>query len=61
MGVLILVGVLVLLVIVTLLAGVKSVPQGFEWTQERFGKFQRTLKPGLNLIIPYIDRVGRRP
>ncbi|BDP42505.1 paraslipin [Deinococcus aetherius] len=60
MGVLILVSVLVLLVIVTLLAGVKSVPQGFEWTQERFGKFQRTLKPGLNLIIPYIDRVGRR-
>ncbi|WP_102126875.1 SPFH domain-containing protein [Deinococcus planocerae] len=60
MGVLILVSVLVLLVIVTLLAGVKSVPQGYEWTQERFGKFLRTLKPGLNLIIPYIDRVGRK-
>ena len=52
--------VLVLLVIITLLAGIKSVPQGNEWTQERFGKFQRTLKPGLNLIIPYIDRIGRK-
>lgn len=49
-----------LLVIVTLLAGVKSVPQGYVWTQERFGKYQRSLQPGLNLIIPYIDRVGRK-
>jgi len=53
-------GVLLLLVIVTLAAGIKSVPQGYEWTQERFGKYQRTLKPGLNLILPYIDRIGRR-
>lgn len=60
MGFTILVVVLVLLVIVTLLAGVKSVPQGYQWTQERFGKFQRTLKPGLNLIIPYVDRIGRK-
>ena len=60
MGFMIFVGVLLLLVIVTIFAGIKSVPQGYEWTQERFGKFQRTLKPGLNLIIPYIDRIGRR-
>lgn len=60
MGFTIFVVVLVLLVIITLLAGIKSVPQGNEWTQERFGKFQRTLKPGLNLIIPYIDRIGRK-
>ena len=53
-------GVLLLLVIVTLAAGIKSVPQGFQWTQERFGKYQRTLNPGLNLILPYIDRIGRR-
>ena len=52
--------VLLLLVIITIFAGIKSVPQGYEWTQERFGKFQRTLKPGLNLIIPYIDRIGRK-
>ncbi|MBZ9751698.1 SPFH/Band 7/PHB domain protein [Deinococcus sp. HMF7620] len=60
MGFTIFVSVLLLLVLVTLFAGVKSVPQGSQWTQERFGKFQRTLKPGLNLIIPYIDRIGRR-
>src|SRR5437762_13783247 len=49
-----------LLVIVTLFAGVKTVPQGFDWTIERFGKYTRTLAPGLNLIIPYFDRVGRK-
>lgn len=60
MGPLIVIVVLVLLVLITLLAGVKSVPQGYEWTQERFGKYQRSLRPGLNLIIPYIDRIGRK-
>src|SRR5438309_1098330 len=52
--------VLVLLVIITLFAGVKTVPQGFDWTIERFGKYTRTLAPGLNLIVPYFDRVGRK-
>jgi regulator of protease activity HflC (stomatin/prohibitin superfamily) len=52
--------VLVALVILTLLAGVKTVPQGHDWTIERFGKYTRTLDPGLNLIVPYIDRVGRK-
>jgi regulator of protease activity HflC (stomatin/prohibitin superfamily) len=60
MGFVIFVVVLLALVFVTLFAGVKSVPQGYQWTQERFGKFQRTLKPGLNIIVPYIDRIGRR-
>ena len=60
MGLTIFAAVLLLLVIVTLAAGIKSVPQGYQWTQERFGKYQRTLNPGLNLILPYIDRVGRR-
>ena len=50
----------VLLVIVTLFAGVKTVPQGYDWTIERFGKYTRTLSPGLNLIVPYFDRVGRK-
>jgi regulator of protease activity HflC (stomatin/prohibitin superfamily) len=52
--------VLVLLVIFTLFAGVKTVPQGYDWTIERFGKYTRTLSPGLNLIVPYFDRVGRK-
>ncbi|GGR47480.1 paraslipin [Deinococcus seoulensis] len=60
MGFTIFVSVLLLLVIITLFAGVKSVPQGYQWTQERFGKFQRTLSPGLNIIIPYIDQIGRK-
>ena len=51
---------IVLLVIFTLFAGIKTVPQGFAWTVERFGKFTRTLAPGLNIIIPYFDRIGRK-
>ena len=46
--------------IVFILSAVKSVPQGFGWTVERFGQYQRTLKPGLNFIIPFIDRIGRK-
>src|SRR3979490_1776264 len=50
----------VLLIILTLFAGVKTVPQGFDWTIERFGRFTRTLSPGLNIIIPSFDRGGRK-
>src|SRR5438128_4603930 len=50
----------VLLVITTLFAGIKTLPQGYDWTIERFGKFTRILSPGLNIIIPYFDRVGRK-
>jgi regulator of protease activity HflC (stomatin/prohibitin superfamily) len=48
------------LALMTIFSGVKSVPQGREWTIERFGRFTRVLKPGLNLIVPYVDRVGRK-
>src|SRR6202049_1665916 len=51
---------LVLLVVFTLFAGIKTVPQGYDWTIERFGKYTRTLAPGLNIIVPYFDRVGRK-
>src|ERR1700754_4023602 len=51
---------LVLLIIFTLFAGIKTVPQGWDWTVERFGKYTRTLSPGLNIIVPYFDRVGRK-
>ncbi len=43
-----------------LFMGVKSVSQGMEYTTERFGRYTRTLAPGLNLIIPLIDRVGMK-
>lgn len=49
-----------LLVIGTIFAGVKTVPQGFHWTIERFGKYTRTLTPGLNLIVPFFDAVGAK-
>ncbi len=39
---------------------VKSVPQGMEYTVERFGKYTNTLTPGLNIIIPIIDRIGKK-
>ena len=48
------------LAVVTVIAGVKVVPQGYEWTVERFGRYRITLRPGLNLIIPYMDRVGQK-
>jgi regulator of protease activity HflC (stomatin/prohibitin superfamily) len=48
------------LVILILFAGIKQVPQGYNYTVERFGKFTKTLKPGLNLIVPFIDRIGRK-
>ncbi len=48
------------LAIVLVFAGVKSVPQGTEFTVERFGRYLRTLGPGLNLIVPIVDRVGMR-
>lgn len=52
--------VLVLLVLAILLVflSVKSVPQGMEYTVERFGRYTNTLSPGLNIIVPVVDRVG---
>ena len=38
----------------------KTVPQGYNYTIERFGRYTRTLKPGLNLIVPFIDRIGAK-
>jgi len=46
--------------IIVVLKGVNSVPQGEEWTVERFGKYTQTLLPGLHLIVPFIDSIGRK-
>lgn len=51
---------LVLLAVVFLISAVKSVPQGYEYTVERFGRFTHILKPGLNIIVPFIDRIGHK-
>lgn len=45
-------------VVVTIAKGVRIVPQGEEWIVERLGKYFGTLKPGLNIIIPYLDQVA---
>lgn len=52
--------VIVLLVFALILVfmGVKSVPQGMQYTVERFGRYTKTLTPGLNLIVPVIDKIG---
>jgi regulator of protease activity HflC (stomatin/prohibitin superfamily) len=48
------------LVIFVIFAGVKTVPQGYNYTVERFQKYTRTLHPGLTLIVPFIDQIGRK-
>jgi regulator of protease activity HflC (stomatin/prohibitin superfamily) len=53
-------GLVLVLVVITILSGTKSVPQGSVWTVERFGAYTRCLQPGLNFLLPFIDRVGRR-
>jgi regulator of protease activity HflC (stomatin/prohibitin superfamily) len=50
--------VLVILVVVIVFMGVTTVPQGYQFTIERFGRYTRSLSPGLGLIIPFIDRIG---
>ncbi|MEM7217129.1 MAG: SPFH domain-containing protein [Pseudomonadota bacterium] len=52
--------VFLVLVLLLLAKGVCFVPQGFNWTVERFGRFTRTLNPGLSIIIPFIDRIGQK-
>jgi regulator of protease activity HflC (stomatin/prohibitin superfamily) len=51
---------LILAVIIFILSAVKSVPQGYGWTLERFGQYRRTLNPGLNFMIPFVDRIGHK-
>lgn len=52
--------VLVVLAIVIIKSGVKIVPQGEQWTLERFGKYVRTMNPGFHLIVPFVYQVGNK-
>ena len=52
--------VLVLFVIIVLFSAVKTVPQGYNYTVQRFGRYTRSLSPGLNLLVPFFDRVGAK-
>ncbi len=41
-------------------SAIKVVPQGRQWTVERFGRYAQTLRPGISFLIPFVDRIGRR-
>jgi regulator of protease activity HflC (stomatin/prohibitin superfamily) len=51
---------LLIFAFILILMMVKSVPQGDEWTVERFGRYTRTMKPGLHFLIPIMDKVGAK-
>ena len=57
---LIVVGLIVVVGIIGLTTAFKFVPQGYNFTVERFGRYTRTLGPGMSIITPFIDRVGRK-
>lgn len=50
---------LAVFVVFMIVMGVKRVPQGYEYTVERFGRYTHTLKPGLGIIVPFVDTIGR--
>ncbi len=52
--------VIVAFIVVTVLMGIRQVPQGYNYTVERFGKYNKTLTPGLSLIVPWIDSIGHK-
>ncbi|WP_387689658.1 SPFH domain-containing protein [Photorhabdus sp. RM71S] len=52
--------ILIFIAVVIVFTCVKTVPQGYQWTVERFGRYTRTLLPGLHIIVPFIDRIGRK-
>ena len=52
--------IVVLLILFMLFKAIRIVPQGFEWTVERLGKYTRTLKPGISILIPLLDTVGNK-
>jgi len=51
---------LVVVAFIAIAMSVRSVPQGMEYTVERFGRYTHTMRPGLNLILPFVDRIGAK-
>ena len=52
--------ILIAFAVIVVLSAIKVVPQGYKYTVERFGRYTKTLNPGLAIIMPLIDRVGRK-
>ena len=48
------------LLVIVALSMIKIVPQGYNYTVERFGRYVRTLRPGLSIIVPFIERIGEK-
>jgi regulator of protease activity HflC (stomatin/prohibitin superfamily) len=59
-GLLIFLVVVAIIVLAVIARGVRTVPQGNQWTVERFGRYRITLSPGLRLINPFIDGIGHK-
>ena len=59
-GFMIFAGIVAVIVVALIFAGIKTVPQGEKWTVERFGRYTHTLESGLRVIVPFIDQVGQR-
>lgn len=57
---LIFIPILIFVALVIVGASVKIVPQGYQWTVERFGRYTQTLQPGMSLVVPFMDRIGRK-
>src|SRR3954451_24901451 len=57
---LVVLAVLAVVVVLAIAMGVRTVPQGQVWTVERFGAFTRLLNPGLNLMLPFVEKVGHK-
>ena len=57
---LVIAGVVLLLALVIIFRSIRVVPQGYHWTVERFGKYTRTVTPGLNFLTPIVEAVGQK-
>lgn len=49
-----------ILAMIFVISSIKIVPQGREFTVERFGRYTRTLKPGMTILMPFVESIGRR-
>ena len=53
-------GLVLILAAIVIFRSVRVVPQGFHWTVERFGRYTRTVTPGLNILVPILESVGKK-
>ena len=51
---------LAVLALIVAASSIKMVPQGYEYTVQRFGRYTRTLKPGITVLTPFVETVGRK-